>query len=215
MLISFAVVCSLGFKDNPYPSISTSSSSSTSQRIKYGRISDDEYRLTPEQIKTFHRDGCVTIPNVLTDEEVSKLTSVFDKFVSGEIHVPGKDFCDMSKPFGIPYEEWSLVNCMLPTKYYPPLRGNIYERITASIARQLFPNSDMTKGKDFLSSLFFFELLNFKKKSIEIDYHTYIRPDGPESLFKTTINFSTKGPASQTQSLHGTKIWRIGPDHLP
>lgn len=48
----------------------------------------------------------------------------------------------MSKPFGIPYKEWSLVNCMLPTTYYPPLKGNIYERLTSSIAHQLFNNNN-------------------------------------------------------------------------
>ena len=97
----------------------------------YGRVSDDEFRLTPEQIETFHREGCVTIPNVLTAEEVAPLVAVFDRFIRGEIDVPGRDFCDMSKPFGVPYEEFSIVNCMLPTTYYPPLQGNVFERLTA------------------------------------------------------------------------------------
>jgi phytanoyl-CoA hydroxylase len=56
----------------------------------------------------------------------------------------------MSKPFGTPYEEWSLLNCMLPTRYHPPLRGNVYERLTASMAKQLFPSSQMTKDYDQL-----------------------------------------------------------------
>ena len=120
----------------------------TSSPPRYGRISDEEYILTPEQIETFHKEGCVTIPDVLNEDEVDYLAYIFDRFVSGEISVPGKDFCDMSKPFGIPYEQWSLVNCMLPTKYYPPLRGNIYERLTSSMAKQLFPNSEMTKDYD-------------------------------------------------------------------
>ena len=88
---------------------------------KYGRISDDEFILTPKQIETFHKEGCVTIPNVLTEEEVAELELVFDRFMSDEIQVPAKDHCDMSKPFGIPKSEWSIVNCMLPTRYYPPL----------------------------------------------------------------------------------------------
>ena len=125
-------------------------SSGPDSHVEFGRVSDSEYVLTQDQIETFHRDGCVTIPNVLTDEEVEVLAMVFDKFVSGEIFVPGKDFCDMSKPFGVPYDEWSLVNCMLPTRYYPPLRGNVYEKITASIARQLFPKSEMTQDYDQL-----------------------------------------------------------------
>jgi phytanoyl-CoA hydroxylase len=39
---------------------------------------------------------------------------------------------------------------MLPTRYYPSMKGNIYEQLTASIARQLFPQSDMTKDYDQL-----------------------------------------------------------------
>jgi phytanoyl-CoA hydroxylase len=116
----------------------------------YGRVSAVEFRLTPAQIEAFHRDGCVTIPNVLTEGEIAELERTFDQFMKGEIAVPGKDFCDMSKPFGIPQEEWSIVNCMLPTTYYPALLGNVYEKLTVSMARQLFPTSRMTKDYDQL-----------------------------------------------------------------
>ena len=115
----------------------------------YGRISSEEYRLTPAQIQAFHREGCLTIENVLTEEEVEAIERVFDGFMSGAIpSPPGKDFCDMSKPFGVPIEEWSIVNCMLPTRYHPPLQGNLYEKIAASLARQLFPDADMQKDYD-------------------------------------------------------------------
>lgn len=124
-------------------------SPSSSAKKGYGRISPFEYRLTPEQIEAFHRDGCVTLPNVLDPTtEVDPLVEVFDRFTSGEIPVPGKDFCDMSQPFGVPYEQWRLVNCMLPTKYHPPLQNNVYERITQNIAQQLFPKQQMTKDYD-------------------------------------------------------------------
>ena len=73
-------------------------SSSNKESTQYGRLSDDFFRLTPEQIETFHREGCVTIENVLTDVEVDELQKIFDLFVAGEIPVPGKDFCDMSQP---------------------------------------------------------------------------------------------------------------------
>lgn len=116
----------------------------------YGRVSDTEFLLTPEQIETFYREGCVTVEDVLTNEEVEELSEIFDRFVAGEIPVPGKDFCDISKPFGTPFAEWSLVNCMLPTKYYPAMQGNIYERLTASMARQLFPTTEMIKDYDQL-----------------------------------------------------------------
>jgi len=106
--------------------------------------------LTPEQIEAFHKDGCVTLPNVLTEEEVSGIEKVFDRFLNREIHVPGKDFCDMSKPFGIPFEDWSIVNCMLPTTYHPQFKNNIFERLTANIVKQIHPNLEMAKDYDQL-----------------------------------------------------------------
>ena len=83
----------------------------------------------------------MTIPDMLMADEVAALEAIFDRFVSGEIAVPGKDFCDMSKPFDTPYDQWSIVNCMLPSTYYPPLQGNPYERLTESMARQLFASA--------------------------------------------------------------------------
>jgi hypothetical protein len=58
--------------------------------------------------------------------------------MSREINVPGKDFCDMSKPFNTPFEEYSIINCMLPTKYHPPLANNIFERLAEKVCAQLF-----------------------------------------------------------------------------
>eukprot|EP00551_Chaetoceros_affinis_P008478 CAMPEP_0203675496 /NCGR_PEP_ID=MMETSP0090-20130426/20791_1 /ASSEMBLY_ACC=CAM_ASM_001088 /TAXON_ID=426623 /ORGANISM="Chaetoceros affinis, Strain CCMP159" /LENGTH=307 /DNA_ID=CAMNT_0050541711 /DNA_START=59 /DNA_END=982 /DNA_ORIENTATION=- len=117
---------------------------------KFGRISESEYILTPEQIKDFHSSGCCTLHNVLSPEEVDTIEETFDRFLNREIHVPGKDFCDMSKPFDTPFEQWSIVNCMLPTKYYPQFANNVYEKLCACIARQLFPEMDMTKDYDQL-----------------------------------------------------------------
>jgi phytanoyl-CoA hydroxylase len=145
---------STGSSNSPWqqqqqPGEEAKSRSSSGEQLRYGRIADDEFRLTPEQIRAFREEGCVTIPNVLTAAEVKELETVFDRFVSGEIAVPGKDFCDMSQPFGIPYENWSIVNCMLPATYHPPLQGNIYERLTQSMAQQLVEGkSDMVKDYD-------------------------------------------------------------------
>ena len=116
----------------------------------YGRISPDEYILTPEQIECFHRDGCTTLDDVLAEDEVAHIEHTFNRFLNREIDVPGKDFCDMSQPFGIPFEQWRIVNIMLPTTYLPSFRDNVYERLSACIARQLFPKLDMTKDYDQL-----------------------------------------------------------------
>ena len=116
---------------------------------RYGRISNDEYILTPDQIESFHRDGCITLEHVLTKDEVEPLCCIFDQFVNGDIVVPGQDFCDMSQPFGTPYEDWNLVNCMLPSRYHPPLQNSIYERLTHSVASQLFQQQNQTMVKDY------------------------------------------------------------------
>mmetsp|Transcript_1721 Transcript_1721/g.2361 ORF Transcript_1721/g.2361 Transcript_1721/m.2361 type:complete len:314 (+) Transcript_1721:139-1080(+) len=118
--------------------------------VKTGRISDDEFILTEEQMQNFFRNGLVTIPNVLTNEEILFMEEAFERFMNGTIKVPDKDLCDMSKPFGTPRESWSIVNAMLPTKYDPSLQDNVYERLTESMVRQLFPSKDMTKDYDQL-----------------------------------------------------------------
>jgi phytanoyl-CoA hydroxylase len=49
----------------------------------------------------------------------------------------GRDCCDMSSPYGLPFDEWNLVNAVLPRIYRPEFRNNVYERRAASIGRQL------------------------------------------------------------------------------
>ena len=62
----------------------------------------------------------------------------------------GKDFTDMSKPFGTPFDEWSVVNGMLPHRYHPPLRNNAWERLAAEIAAEVFPGVEMVQDYDQL-----------------------------------------------------------------
>jgi len=126
----------------------TSNTRTADTKLTFGRVSKTEYTLTPDQIRAFHQDGCITLPDVLTEEELSEIETIFDKFLNREYHVPGKDFCDMSKPFDTPFEEWSIVNCMLPTRYYPPLHNNTFEQLTRGIAQQLFPSKNMVKDYD-------------------------------------------------------------------
>jgi hypothetical protein len=115
----------------------------------YGRLGDG-YQLRPDQLSSFFERGLATLDNLLTEAEVAELEVTYDKFMRREIHVPGKDFCDMSKPFDTPFEEYSIVNCMLPTRYHPSLEGNIYERLAAAIAVQLYPDTPMQKDYDQL-----------------------------------------------------------------
>jgi len=98
----------------------------------------------------YHRDGYLLAPGIVSDAELRDIEAAFMLFMNRQIHVPGKDFCDMSKPLTAKFEDYSIINAMLPRKYYPPLRDNVYERRTASLARQLFPDVEMVLDYDQL-----------------------------------------------------------------
>jgi len=135
------VSCVLAFC---FAEVASASSIST-----YGRVPNAGYIIDPKKIEDFKENGYTTLENVLT-EEVQEIEKIYDRFMNREIKVPGKDFCDMSKPFDTPFEEYSIINCMLPTKYYPPLKGNVYEKIVQSISEQVYPDADMTQDYDQL-----------------------------------------------------------------
>ena len=52
--------------------------------------------MTPEEVARFERDGYVHLRGVLAPDELDELESVFERFLRRQIHVPGRDFCDMS-----------------------------------------------------------------------------------------------------------------------
>jgi hypothetical protein len=53
---------------------------------------------------------------------------IYQAFLDGKIHVPGKDLCDMSGVAGRTQDEFTVYNVMLPRRYYPQWRGNLLER---------------------------------------------------------------------------------------
>ena len=53
---------------------------------------------------------------------------VYQAFLDGSIHVPGKDLCDMSGASGRTREEYTVYNVMLPRRYHPQWQGNLFER---------------------------------------------------------------------------------------
>lgn len=95
------------------------------------------YRVSSEERDRFFRDGFVHLEGVLSDDEVAVLEVDYMRFLRREIDVPGKDLCDMSGDYSRTFEQYSIVNVMLPRKYYPPWVDNLYERRAASIAAQL------------------------------------------------------------------------------
>jgi Phytanoyl-CoA dioxygenase (PhyH) len=100
------------------------------------------YHITPEEIAQYNEKGYVILNEVLTEEEVAGLEPWFEHFVSGkEQDKMGRDFCDMSQPYGTPIEEFKLVNAMLPSTYCPAFAGNIFMQLSQNIAQQLYENA--------------------------------------------------------------------------
>ncbi|MSR62882.1 MAG: phytanoyl-CoA dioxygenase family protein [Planctomycetes bacterium] len=95
------------------------------------------YRVSAEEKERFARDGYVHLCGVLSDDELGAIEAVYDRFLKREIVVPGKDLCDMSGDYTKTFEQYSIVNVMLPRRYHPAWQGNLYEQRAASIAAQL------------------------------------------------------------------------------
>lgn len=98
-----------------------------------------QYKISKKEIQQYHDTGYLVLNEVLTEEELQTLDPWFDHFTAGkEMERMGKDFCDMSQPYGTPMEDFQLVNAMLPSKYRPELLNNIFHQIAQSIADQLY-----------------------------------------------------------------------------
>jgi phytanoyl-CoA hydroxylase len=117
---------------------------------QYGR-DGDQYWLAPEQTEQFQRDGYVMLRGILDEAEIATVEPLFDLFISGEVPGMGRDFCDMSGPYNRSFEDFSLVDAVLPGRYRPELRGNLYERRCASICRQLICDSATLDYDQFLA----------------------------------------------------------------
>jgi len=102
-----------------------------------GSIQGDGYEITADEYRSFHEDGYVHLRGLLTQAEVDELEVVYDQFLRREIEVPGKDYCDMAGDYGRKPEDYSIINVMLPRRYYPDWQNNIFERRAASVAAQL------------------------------------------------------------------------------
>lgn len=101
------------------------------------RRNGDDYIVSDEEKQHFVEKGYVHLRGLLTEAEVAELETTYDQFLRREIDVPGKDYCDMAGDYGREPEDFSIINVMLPRRYHPAWKGNIYERRAASVARQL------------------------------------------------------------------------------
>lgn len=111
----------------------------------------DDYLLSPEQITAYQRDGYLVLPDVLTEAELALLEPTFQRFITGQVPGMGRDFCDMSGPYGRAFEDFNLVNAVLPRVYDPSLVGNAFERCASSIAQQLIGEDATLDYDQFLA----------------------------------------------------------------
>jgi hypothetical protein len=115
-----------------------------------GRHGDD-FIVSHAEMEQFQHDGYVILRTVMTEDELSLIEVEFNRFIAGEVPAMGRDFCDMSGPYDRKFEDFALVNAVLPRKYRPEIQGNLYERRTASIARQLIGASATLDYDQFLA----------------------------------------------------------------
>ncbi len=115
------------------------------------RRAGDLYQIKPEEIAQYNEQGYLVLNDFLTEAEVATLDGWFDHFVAGKEPDMGRDFCDMSQPYGTPIEQFRLVNAVLPSKYRPELKGNIYERLATRVAQQLYPGESVVDYDQFLA----------------------------------------------------------------
>ena len=101
------------------------------------RRDGDRYLVDDAQREAFAREGYVHLPGVLSPEEVDALEADYGRLLRREIHVEGKDYCDMSGSYDRPSEEYGLINVMLPRRYHAAWRDNLLERRAHSIAEGL------------------------------------------------------------------------------
>jgi phytanoyl-CoA hydroxylase len=111
----------------------------------------DEYLISDADRQTYRERGYIALPNVLREDEVQAIEAIYDRFSSGAIPGMGRDLCDMSGSYDDLFANFSLINAMLPRVYLPALQGNIFERISASIARQLLGPDMILDYDQFLS----------------------------------------------------------------
>ena len=103
-----------------------------------GHREGDRYIVTDAERAAFERDGYVHLPGVLTDDELAEIDDGYDAFMRGEIDVTGRDLYDMvTGEFGTDPTGYVVFNVMLPRKYLPAWQGNLFERVSHSIAEQL------------------------------------------------------------------------------
>jgi len=105
---------------------------------KSNTSAEGAYQLSAEQIQHYKNQGYLVIENVLTEAEMAEIDPWFDHFIEGKHEGMGRDLCDMSQPKDTPFEQYRLVNAMLPSRYEPTLDKSRFEQVAKSISEQLY-----------------------------------------------------------------------------
>ena len=114
-------------------------------------IIEETFPLSHETAEQFRREGYAVVHDLVADEELGPIEALFDEFLAGRVRGMGRDLCDMSGPYDRPFEDFELVNAVLPRVYRPQLQGNVFERRALSIARQLLGDDATLDYDQFLT----------------------------------------------------------------
>ncbi len=57
------------------------------------------YKVPASSIKSFREKGYAVLPSFLTEAEIAPIEAIYNRFMTGELAGPAKDFCDMSQSF--------------------------------------------------------------------------------------------------------------------
>jgi len=79
-------------------------------------FSSVSYKVSDSAKLSFREKGYAVLPGFLSEEELKPIETIYNKFMAGEVPIPGKDFCDMSQTFeaikGKHPNDWQIVNAM-------------------------------------------------------------------------------------------------------
>ena len=74
----------------------------------------DAFILDPDQVAAFRRDGYLVVEEVIGQADLAELEAIYGSFMRGEVEGMGRDFCDMSGPYERAFDDWNIVNAVLP-----------------------------------------------------------------------------------------------------
>ena len=98
-----------------------------------GRTSGLLTSIPESAVETFRSEGFAIIRNALTPEETAELDPHFEYVMNGTLEAAmAKDFTDMSKNWDAPFETWSIVNGMLPSRSVPKSSLTFYTPLTVA-----------------------------------------------------------------------------------